>query len=123
MRWQIFSKLKSNTDYDDSEVTRNFLENLIHLYIKNRTFLLFTSKMDAQKFLLWKNKAMSLRAAIKNSCDISTSSSLEGYKNSYFVATLKSSCFYCYKLEKKTSLLFMGGCYWEISIELEVKVF
>ena len=64
-----FSKLKSNIDYADNEITKNILEDLIHLYIKTRTFSLVRSKMDDHKLLLRKNKARSLRTGIKKSCD------------------------------------------------------
>ena len=69
-----FSKLKSNINYADNEITKNILEDLIHLYIKTRTFSLVRSKMDAHKLLLRKNKARSLRTGIKKSCDTPTSS-------------------------------------------------
>ena len=64
-----FSKLKSNMNHADNEITKNVLEDLIHLYIKTRTFSLVRSKMDAHKLLLRKNKARSLRRGIKKSCD------------------------------------------------------
>ena len=81
-----FSKLKSNINYADNEITKNILEDLIHLYINTRTFSLVRSKMDAHKLLLRKNKARSFRTGIKKSCDTPASpeTSLEGYKNSYF---------------------------------------
>ena len=47
-----FSKLRTNINYADNEITNNILEDLIHLYIKTRTFALVRSKMDAQKLLL-----------------------------------------------------------------------
>ena len=65
----IFSKLKSNVIHADNEITKNILEDLIHLYIMTRTFSLVRSKMDAHKLLLRKNKARSLRRGIKKSCD------------------------------------------------------
>ena len=64
-----FSKLKSNMNHADNEITKNVLEDLIHLYIKTRTFSLVRSKMDAHKLLFRKNKARSLRRGIKKSCD------------------------------------------------------
>ena len=70
-----FSKLKSNMNHADNEITKNVLEDLIHLYIKTRTFSLVRSKMDAHKLLLRKNKARSLRTEIKKSCDTQESSS------------------------------------------------
>ena len=69
-----FSKLKSNINYADNKITKNILEDFSHLYIKTRTFSLVRSKMDAQKLLLQKNKARSLRAGIKKSCDTPASS-------------------------------------------------
>ena len=69
-----FSKLKSNINHNDNEITKNILEDLIHLYIKTRTFLLVRSKIDAHKLLLRKNKARSIRTGIKKSCDTPTSS-------------------------------------------------
>ena len=69
-----FSKLKSNMNHADNEITKNVLEDLIHLYIKTRTFSLVRSKMDAHKLLLRKNKARSIRTGIKKSCDIPGSS-------------------------------------------------
>ena len=69
-----FSKLKSNINYADNEITKNILDDLIHLYIKTRTFSLVRSKVDAHKLLLRKNKARSLRTGIKNSCDTPASS-------------------------------------------------
>ena len=69
-----FSKLKSNMNHADNEITKNILEDLIHLYIKTRTFSLVRSKMDAHKLLLRKNKARSLRTGIKKSCDTPVSS-------------------------------------------------
>ena len=69
-----FSKLKSNINYADNEITKNILEDLIHLYIKTKTFSLVRSKMDAHKLLLRKNKASSLRTGIKKSCDTPASS-------------------------------------------------
>ena len=68
-----FSKLKSNINYAQNEITKNILEDLIHLYIKTRTFSLVRSKMDAHKLLLRKNKARSLRAGIKT-CNTPASS-------------------------------------------------
>ena len=68
------SKLKSNINYADNEVTKNILEDLIHVYIKTRTFSLVRSKIDANKLLLRKSKARSLRTAIKKSCDTPVSS-------------------------------------------------
>ena len=50
------------------------MEDLIHLYIETRTFSLVRSKMDAQKSLVRKNKARSLRTGIKKSCDTPASS-------------------------------------------------
>ena len=47
-----FSKLTSNINNADNEITLNILEELIHLYIKTRTFLLVRSKMDTHKLLL-----------------------------------------------------------------------
>ena len=38
-----FSKLKSNINYADNEITKDILEDLIHLYIKIRTFSLVRS--------------------------------------------------------------------------------
>ena len=70
----IFSKLKSNINYADNEITKNILEDLIHRYIKTRTFSLVRSKRDAHKLLLRKNKARSLRTGIKKSCDTPASS-------------------------------------------------
>ena len=70
----IFSKLKSNINYADNEITKNILEDLIHRYIKTRTFSLVRSKIDAHKLLLRKNKARSLRTGIKKSCDTPASS-------------------------------------------------
>ena len=67
-----FSKLKSNINYAQNEITKNI--DLIHLYIKTRTFSLVRSKMDAHKLLLRKNKARSLRAGIKTSCNTPASS-------------------------------------------------
>ena len=64
-----FSKLKSNMNHADNEITKNVLEDLIHPYIKTRTFSLVRSKMDTHKLLLRKNKARSLRRGIKKSCD------------------------------------------------------
>ena len=69
-----FSKLKSNINYADNEITKNILENLIHLYIKTRTFSLVRSNMNAHKILLRKNKARSLRTGIKKSFDTPASS-------------------------------------------------
>ena len=68
------SKLKSNINYVDNEITKNILEDLIHLYIKTKTFSLLRSKMDAHKLLLRKNKARSLRTGITKSCDTQASS-------------------------------------------------
>ena len=51
-----FSKLKGSINYADNEIKKNILEDLIHLYIKARTFSLIRIKMDAHKLLLWKNK-------------------------------------------------------------------
>ena len=70
----IFSRLKSNIIHADNEITKNILEDLIHLYIKTRTFSLVISKMDAYKLLLRNNKDSSLRTGIKKSCDIPASS-------------------------------------------------
>ena len=71
-----FSKLKSNINHADNEITKIVLEDLIHLYIKTRTFALVRSKMDAHKLLLLQkktkkkqNKASSLRTGIKKSFD------------------------------------------------------
>ena len=69
-----FSKLKSNINYADNEITKNILEDLIHLYINTRTFSLVRSKMDPHKLLLRKSKARSLRTIIKKSCDTPASS-------------------------------------------------
>ena len=63
-----FSKLKNNINYTDNEIAESILEDLLHLYIKTRTFSLVRSKMDAHKLSLRKNKAMLLTAAIKESC-------------------------------------------------------
>ena len=69
-----FSKLKSSINYADNEITKNILEDLIHLYIKTRTFSLVRNKTDAHKLLLRENKARSLRTGIKKSCDTPASS-------------------------------------------------
>ena len=69
-----FSKLKSNINYAAKEITKNILEDLIHLYIETRTFSLVRSKMDPHKLLLQKNKPRSLKTAIKKSCDTPASS-------------------------------------------------
>ena len=63
-----FSKLKNNINYTDNEIAESILEDLLHLYIKTRTFSLVRSKMDAHKLSLRKNKARLLTAAIKESC-------------------------------------------------------
>ena len=47
-----FSMLKSNVNYADKEVTKNTLEDLIHLCTKTTTFSLVRSKMDAHKLLI-----------------------------------------------------------------------
>ena len=62
-----FSKLKCNINHAENEITKNILEDFIHLYIKTRTFSVVRSKMDAHKLLLQKNKARSLRTGIKKS--------------------------------------------------------
>ena len=67
-------RLKSKINHADNEIIKNILEDLIHLYIKTRTFSLVRSKMDAHKLSLRKNKARSIRTGIKKSCDISGSS-------------------------------------------------
>ena len=69
-----FSKLKSNINYADNEITKNILEDLIQLYIKTKIFSLVRSKVDAHKLLLRKNKARSLRTEIKKSCNTAASS-------------------------------------------------
>ena len=68
------SKLKSYTNYDDNEITKDIEEELIHLYIKNRIFSLVRGKTDALKLLLQKSKAKSLKATIKKSGDTPPSS-------------------------------------------------
>ena len=47
-----FSKWKSNINYADDEITKNSLEDLIHLYVKTRTFSLVRSRMESHKLLL-----------------------------------------------------------------------
>ena len=64
-----FSKLKININYTENDITESILEDLLHLYVKTRTFSLVKSKMDSHKLSLRKNKARSLTAAIKESCD------------------------------------------------------
>ena len=82
-------------NHADNEITKNVLEDLIHLYIKNRTFSLVRSKMDAHKLLLRKNKARSLSEESKNHVTLqqTTETSLE----EYLKATVKNSYFYSYK--------------------------
>ena len=69
------SKLKSSINHADNEITKNILEDFVHLYIKIRTFTLVRSKMEAHKLLLREIKAMSLRKGIEKSCDTPASSS------------------------------------------------
>ena len=47
-----FSKFKSNIDHADDEITKNILEDFIHLYKKTSTFSLVRSKIDAHRLLL-----------------------------------------------------------------------
>ena len=76
-----FSKLKSNINYADNEITENILEDLIHLYRKTRTFSLVRNKMDAHK-----TKPGHLEHESKNHVTSrqAPETSLEGYKNTYF---------------------------------------
>ena len=77
-----FSKLKNNINHADSEITKNILEDLTHLYIKTliekkskikkktKVFSLARSKMEAPNTY----KARSLKIGIKKSCDTPASS-------------------------------------------------
>ena len=64
-----FSKLLNSTAVSDlkEELKDNFLEDILHLYIKVRTFSMVKSKQQSHKMLTKKQKSRSLRTSIKQS--------------------------------------------------------
>ena len=64
-----FSKLLSVTEVSDlkQELKDNFLEDILHLYIKVRTFSMVKSKQQSYKILTKQQKTKSLRTSIKQS--------------------------------------------------------
>lgn len=49
-----FSKLRSNINYANNEITKNIIQDLLHPYIKTRTFAPVRSNANAHKLFFQK---------------------------------------------------------------------
>ena len=79
-----FSKLKSRINHADNEITKNILEDFIHLYIKIRTFTLVRIKWTLTNYCFGQSNPCHLKKESKNhvipqqappTCDTPASSS------------------------------------------------
>ena len=75
---------KSNITYVNNEITKPFLEDLIHLYVKTKTFSEHAQgKLVTHKLLLLKNKTRSLEQQSKNHAKL-----LQAHKDTLKVWTI-----------------------------------
>ena len=81
-----FSKLKNNINWADNEIKKNVWEDLVHLYIKIKTFSLFRSKMNPTRHCFGKPKLGQLEQQSNYQAILQQGpeTSLEEFKNKYF---------------------------------------